>query len=95
MSELPADLDALSTDDLRHQAFELAEQRHDLRFFWDLVRHLPASADVASEDASAGNITGSITETIGLVRELFGGGDFGGVEPMLRAHFIDYLRTHS
>jgi hypothetical protein len=88
-------LDALSTEDLRQRAFELAEHRRDIGFFWDLVRHLPSAGDVASEDASAGNITGGIVETVQLVRELFGKGtDYGAVEPLLRARFLDYLRRH-
>jgi len=86
------ELDALSTEELRHRAFEVAEKRHDVRFFWDLVRHLPAAADVATEDGSAGNITGSIAETVGAVRELFRSRqDYGDAEPLLRARFIDYL----
>lgn len=88
------DLDALSTEELRHRAFELAEHRHDVRFFWDLVRHLPAAVDVATEDGSAGNITASITETVEMVRGLFGKGeDYGAVEPLLRARYLDYLTT--
>ena len=89
-----SELDALSTEELRHRAFQLAESRHDVRFFWDLIRHLPASADVATEDGSAGNITGSITETLEIVRELFGKGqEYGGVEPLFRARFLDYLSS--
>lgn len=88
------DLDALSTEELRHRAFELAEHRHDVRFFWDLVRHLPAAADVSTEDGSAGNITGSITETIEMVRGLFGkGAEYSAVEPLLRARYLEYLQA--
>lgn len=94
-ADLPADtsvagLDALPTERLRAAAFALAERRHDLAFFWDLVRHLPASGDVASEDGSPGNIGGSIGETVELVRELMRGG-VGETEPLFRARFIDYL----
>lgn len=85
------ELDALSTEELRRRAFELAERRHDVGFFWELVRHLPPSGDLASEDASAGHIGGSISETIELVRELFGRG-LGDAEPLIRARFIDYIR---
>jgi hypothetical protein len=89
------DLDTLSTEELRHRAFTLAESRRDVRFFWDLVRHLPLSADVATEDGSSGNISGSIAETVEIVREVIGKDtDYGDVEPLLRAHFIDYLQSH-
>ena len=92
MSETPSvdELDALTTEELRHRAFELAEHKHDVRFFWDLVKHMKASSDIASEDASSGNLTGSIAETVRVVRELTNG-ELGEDEPLLRAKFIDYL----
>jgi hypothetical protein len=88
-----AELAELPTEELRHRAFQLAERRRDLGFFWDLVRHLPASADVASEDGSAGEITGSIAEAVSFVRELLGK-DLGDAEPLLRARYIGYLSEH-
>ena len=94
MSETPSveELDALSNDELRCRAFDLAESRHDVGFFWDVVKHLRASGDIAAEDASSGNITGSIAEAVEVVRNMTSG-DLGEFEPLLRARFIDYLRT--
>lgn len=86
------ELDALSTEELRRRAFERAEDRRDVGFFWDLLRHLPPTESVAAEDASAGNITGGIAEAVEAVRELLGS-DLGDAEPLVRARFIDYLRT--
>jgi hypothetical protein len=93
MSDLPSveELDRLSTDELRQRAFERAENKRDVGFFWDLLRHLPPTENVAVEDASAGHITGGIAEAIEAVREMFGH-DLGEVEPLVRARFIDYLR---
>ena len=93
MSEVPTveELDSLSTEQLRHRAFERAEGKHDVGFFWDLLRHLPPAENVAAEDASAGHITGGIAEAIEAVREMFGH-DLGEDEPLVRARFIDYLR---
>jgi len=85
------ELDNLSTEELRRQAFDKAEQHHDIGFFWDLVRHLPQSDDLAAEDGSSGAITGSISELLEVVRELMGW-DLGGTEPLVRARFIDYIR---
>jgi hypothetical protein len=85
------ELDALSTEELRKRAFARAEHHGDVGFFWDLLRHLQGSADIASEDASAGNITGGIAEAVETVRE-FLGHDLGELEPLVRARFIDYLR---
>lgn len=84
------DFEALTTDDLRHRAFEKAQQAHDVGFFWDLVKHLRSSRAIAGEDGSAGGLTGSITEAVGVVRELMGK-DLGPDEPLLRARFLDYL----
>lgn len=85
------ELDRLSTEDLRQRAFDLAEHRHDVGFFWDLIKHLPPAEDIASEDASAGNITGGLADAVEIVRELMGRG-LGETEPLVRARFIDYIR---
>ena len=85
------ELDALPTEELRRRAFERAEQRRDIGFFWDLVRHLPPSEEIASEDGSAGNITGSLTEVVEIAREMTGR-DLGDIEPLVRARFISYIR---
>ena len=94
MSEKPSfeELDALTTEELRQRAFDKAEDKRDVGFFWDLVKHLRASRDIATEDASSGNITGSIAEAVEAVRELTNG-DLGESEPLVRARFIDYLRS--
>jgi len=84
------DLDSLSTDDLRHRAFDKAQGAHDVGFFWDLAKHLRASRALAGEDGSGGGLTGSITEAVELVRELLGK-DLGADEPLVRARFLDYL----
>lgn len=86
------DLDALTTEQLRRQAFDKAQSAHDLGFFWDLLKHMRGARAIAGEDASAGGITGTITELVDLARELMGK-DLGDDEPLLRARFLDYLRT--
>jgi hypothetical protein len=85
------ELDRLSTEELRQRAFDRAEKHHDVGFFWDLIKHLPPSEDIASEDASSGNITGGLADAVELVRELMGR-DLGDTEPLVRARFIDYIR---
>ena len=93
MSDVPsvAELDALTTEELRHRAFERAERHHDVRFFWDLVRHLRPTENAATEDGSAGNITGTVAEAVEATREMLGA-DLGDMEPLVRARFIDYIR---
>jgi hypothetical protein len=85
------ELDRLSTEQLRAMAFDRAEQERDVGFFWDLIRHLPPSEDIASEDGSAGNITGGLADVVEMVREIFGRG-LGDTEPLIRARFISYIR---
>jgi len=85
------ELDQLSTEELRQRAFDRAEHRHDVGFFWDLIKHLPSADDIATEDASAGHITGGVAELVEMVRELMGRG-LGETEPLVRARFIDYIR---
>ena len=87
------DLDALTTEELRSRAFDKAQGAHDLRFFWDLVRHLRGARAIAGEDGSSGAITGTIAEAVELVRELTGHAPLGEDEPLLRARFLDYLSS--
>lgn len=95
MAEEPSveQLDSLSTDELRHRAFSIAEHRLDVKFFWDLIKHLPATTGMATEDGSAGEISGGLAETVEMVREMVTG-DVGDAEPLLRAAYIDYIRKH-
>ncbi|HEU0240918.1 MAG TPA: hypothetical protein VFR11_16790 [Micromonosporaceae bacterium] len=88
------ELDALSTEELRERAFHVARERHDARFFIQVIRMLPASIDAAdSIDGSLGSIGESITDLVGVWREFTGHG-LGTAEPALRAEFIDYLMKH-
>jgi hypothetical protein len=85
-----ATLDELSTEELRERAFQRARERHDIRFFWSVLRHLP-HADEPEGDASLGVYGASVDEAVALWREFTGHGGLGENEPLLRAAFIDYL----
>lgn len=93
-ADLQAELDGLSTEELRKRAFHHAERHGDVGFFWDLIRHLPSAADLADDDGSMGAVSGGIAETVELVRELLGK-DLGETEPLLRARYIEYLIQHN
>ena len=86
------ELDALSTEELRARAFSVAEHRLDVGFFWNLLKHLPASAKVAGDDSFSGPST-TIADLLELFRELRGE-HLDEAAPMLRAVFIDYLIDH-
>ena len=88
------ELDQLSTEELRDRAFAVAEHRTDVGFFWDLIKHLPATASLEGEDGSLGGLSLGIAETVELVREMLGS-DLGDFEPLIRARFVDYLTRHS
>lgn len=85
-------LDDLPTEELRQRAFDKARATGDRAFFWDLATHLRASRAIAGEDGSGGGLTGTVAELVDLVRELFGK-DLGEDEPLVRARFLDYLRS--
>lgn len=85
-----AQLDQLSTEELRQRAFTKARERHDLGFFWKILGHLPHADDTEELDASLGAPGASVEDAFALWRELTGHG-YGASEPLLRAAFIDYL----
>ncbi|GLI03511.1 hypothetical protein [Phytohabitans aurantiacus] len=89
-----AELDALSTEDLRERAFALARRRRDVRFFWSVLRHLPHADDVEKLDGSPNSVGPTIDEAVALWREFTGHGYDDETEPLLRAAFIDYLLSH-
>jgi hypothetical protein len=88
-----AELDALSTEELRERAFALARERKDVSFFWSVLRHLPHADDTEGLDASMGAYGASVDDAVALWRELEGE-ELGETEPLLRAAFIDYLLKH-
>lgn len=88
-----AELDALSTEELRERAFATARERHDLGFFWSVFKHLSDSDEAATLDGAPNSVGPTIEEAVALWRELTGHG-YGEQEPLLRAAFIDYLQKH-
>jgi len=89
---MTADLDQLTTEELRRRAFDKAQAAHDFGFFWDLIRHTRGSRAILGEDGSSGALTGTISELISVSRELLGH-ELGDDEPLLRARFLEYLRA--
>ncbi|MEV1286012.1 hypothetical protein [Micromonospora sp. NPDC049679] len=89
-----AELDALSTEELRQRAFDLARERRDLRFFWSVVQHLPNADEAEVLDGSPNSVGPTIDEASALWREFTGHEGYAETEPLLRAAFIDYLLRH-
>ncbi|MDW5325531.1 hypothetical protein [Plantactinospora sp. KLBMP9567] len=88
-----ADLDALSTEELRERAFALARERRDIGFFWSVIRHLPNADEAAALDGSPNAAGPTVDEAVALWREFTGHG-YEETAPLLRAAFIDYLQKH-
>ena len=85
-----AELDSLTTEELRRRAFAQAASRRDVAFLWSVVKHLPHADDAEELDGSLGSIAASVDDAVALWREFTGHG-YGDSEPLLRAAFIDYL----
>ncbi|MFA5785370.1 MAG: hypothetical protein WDA71_00050 [Actinomycetota bacterium] len=85
-------LDSRDTETLREWAFNLAEHRVDVGFFWGLARHVPVAASLAANEpiAAPGK---AIADAIEFFREIRGEHD-ESVEPLLRAAYLDYLVAH-
>jgi hypothetical protein len=86
-----AELDALSTDELRRRAFARARERRDVGFFWDLFTHIPRGGE--EQDGWLGSLEATVDDAVALWREATGH-DYGEAEPVIRAAFIDYLLKH-
>jgi hypothetical protein len=87
------ELDALSTEELRERAFDLARERRDVAFFWSVLQHLPNADEAEALDGSPNSVGPTVDEAVALWREFTGHG-YEESEPLLRAAFIDYLMKH-
>ncbi len=87
-------LEDLPYEELRHRAFELAEKRHDIGFFYDLLTHTPALENVSDEGGSLGDISGSLLGLMSAAKEAFGHDKVGDMEPLFVARYATYIREH-
>ncbi|MEU6022460.1 MULTISPECIES: hypothetical protein [unclassified Micromonospora] len=87
------ELDVLSTEELREQAFAVARERRDVKFFWSVLRHLPNADEAAALDGAPNSVGPTVDEAVALWREMTGHG-YEESAPLLRAAFIDYLMKH-
>jgi hypothetical protein len=91
-AEHPADdgLDRLSAEELHDRAVSYAKRHLDVRFFWDLLKVLPAAEVAAGEfeeaEADVFKVSAHIDDVTDSGR--------GEVAEMLRPFYIEYLRRH-
>jgi len=84
------DLEALSTRELHDRAVHRAERHMDLKFFWSLLKMIPA-AELVSGDV--GEADYDLESSKGLIYDAVHSGD-GELGEALRPVFLDYLRKH-
>jgi hypothetical protein len=83
-------LEELSTLQLHDRALRRAERHLDVKFFWSLLRAIPAAESLAGD---TGEAEYDIQFSKGLISDALHSGD-GAVGEALRPLFIDYLRRH-
>lgn len=83
-------LDQLSTQELHDRAVRRAEKHLDARFFWTLLKAIPAAEALAGDEGEAEY---DIQSSKGLVYDALHSGD-GELGEALRPLFVDYLRRH-
>jgi hypothetical protein len=84
-------LDRLSTSELHDRAVSYAKRHLDVRFFWDLMRLLPAA------EAGAGELDQAETDVMRLsahVDDVTDAGK-GKVGELMRPFYLEYLRKHA
>jgi hypothetical protein len=83
-------LDALSSKELHDRAVSRAKRHVDVKFFYELMRTLPAA------EAAAGRVDEAENDVFHLsahVDDLTDAGE-GDTADMLRPFYIEYLRRH-
>ena len=86
----PEDLEQLSSKELHDRAIDMARRRLDVRFFWRLLRSVPAA------EAAAGQIDEAETDVmsfVGHLNDISKSGE-GEVADLLRPLYLEYLLEH-
>jgi hypothetical protein len=84
------DLERLSSEQLHDLAVSRAKKHVDVRFFWDLMKLMPAAEAAAGEFDQA---EADVMRLSSHVDDLTESGR-GEVADMLRPFYVDYLRRH-
>jgi hypothetical protein len=88
--EAPDSLEQLSTQELHDRAIHRAERHVDIKFFWSLLKVIPAAQAIGGNEGEADY---DIQFSKGLISDALHSGD-GELGDALRPVFIDYLRKH-
>jgi hypothetical protein len=83
-------LDDLSSPELHDLAVSYAKRHLDVKFYWEMIRTLPAAEAAAGELQEAENDVFKLSAHVDDVADA-GRGEVGD---MLRPFYTDYLRRH-
>jgi hypothetical protein len=83
-------LEALPTQELHDRAIHRAEKHVDVKFFWSLLKLIPAAEALSGDEGEAQY---DIQSSKGIVLDALRSGE-GELGEALRPVFIDYLRKH-
>ena len=85
------ELERLSTRELHDRAFRVARERLDVRFFWNLLKAVPAA------EAAAGHLDEAREDTLSLARRVEDLVDPDSTEEAdaFRPIYIQYLLEHA
>jgi hypothetical protein len=83
-------LERLTSPELHHLAVDRAKRHLDVRFFWELLKILPAAEAAAGEVDDAAADVSSLSAHVDDVTDA-GRGD---VAELLRPFYLQYLREH-
>lgn len=86
-----AELDELSAAELHRRAMDLARERRDVGFLWELLRAIPAAAAATGEVDRA---EFDLFHGLSLLEEFTHAGE-GEVGEALRPLYIEYLAGHA
>jgi hypothetical protein len=84
------DLEQLSTQELHDRAVRRAERHVDVKFFWSLLKAIPAAEMLSGDEGEADY---DLESSKGLISDAVHSGD-GALGEALRPLFLDYLRKH-
>jgi hypothetical protein len=87
---MSTDLDALSSRELHDLAIRHALRHGDVRFMWELLRVLPAAAELEGNPEEA---IRDLTQVSHLLSDALDSGE-GEAAEALRPLYLDYLRKH-
>ncbi|HET9289992.1 MAG TPA: hypothetical protein VFQ49_02845 [Actinomycetes bacterium] len=87
-------LETQPVNTLRDWALEVAKDRHDVGFYWDVAKHLPSTED-ANRDWATYDPIDAIRELGHLVTHFREEAADPEVADLLRIRYVDYLVEHA